>query len=475
MKKCSYCGRENEDVAVQCRECGTDEFDGGLPQTPAAPTIATCQLCHVTTDIKGAFGRLRMPTKTLMLCPICWHRQRNKMNQWLLILQLGFGPLGIFLLCWLPENGCGWVVLNLFIFHLATILSLVPHEFCHALAARCVGWRVFKIFIGSGKVMAKTVLLGFETEFRAIPLGGLTLVAPRHPGHYRAKRFAITAAGPLANAFLAGACFAFMAGSFHGFSFIAQRPLPVEMLFIANLFITFQNLLPHKITTALGETSSDGMGLLQAIRSNPDRAKESHVARFLLEAAVCMERKQFAAAQSWREQGLQQYPDNLQLQISVGAALIHAQQYDDARDWFLKILPGPEKNRLLHCLTLNNLAYIAALLGRPELLPEADRYSLEALKGLSWMAAIKGTRGSVLLALDRPGEAAPFLRDAMQQCDDPNAKAESACWLAIAETRLGNMETGRDYLEQARKLDSACCLLEYAQKAMATATTESDH
>src|SRR4051794_23888289 len=26
MKKCSYCGRENEDSAASCRECGTEQF-----------------------------------------------------------------------------------------------------------------------------------------------------------------------------------------------------------------------------------------------------------------------------------------------------------------------------------------------------------------------------------------------------------------------------------------------------------------
>jgi len=36
MKKCAYCGRENEDDAVHCRECGTTEFEGS--PTVAAPT-----------------------------------------------------------------------------------------------------------------------------------------------------------------------------------------------------------------------------------------------------------------------------------------------------------------------------------------------------------------------------------------------------------------------------------------------------
>jgi hypothetical protein len=26
MKECAYCGRENQDAAVRCQECGTDEF-----------------------------------------------------------------------------------------------------------------------------------------------------------------------------------------------------------------------------------------------------------------------------------------------------------------------------------------------------------------------------------------------------------------------------------------------------------------
>lgn len=49
MKTCSYCGRENTDEAVNCAECGTDEFKGAT--VPTAPdeggqrewvTVETC-------------------------------------------------------------------------------------------------------------------------------------------------------------------------------------------------------------------------------------------------------------------------------------------------------------------------------------------------------------------------------------------------------------------------------------------------
>jgi hypothetical protein len=37
MKKCAYCGRENEDAAVYCRECGTEVFV--VPSRPPPPPM----------------------------------------------------------------------------------------------------------------------------------------------------------------------------------------------------------------------------------------------------------------------------------------------------------------------------------------------------------------------------------------------------------------------------------------------------
>jgi hypothetical protein len=34
LKTCAYCGRENDDAAVHCRECGTGEFESGKSAEP---------------------------------------------------------------------------------------------------------------------------------------------------------------------------------------------------------------------------------------------------------------------------------------------------------------------------------------------------------------------------------------------------------------------------------------------------------
>src|SRR5262245_59279262 len=40
MKKCTYCGRENQDEAAHCAECGTEEFVPVGASPPEAPNEA---------------------------------------------------------------------------------------------------------------------------------------------------------------------------------------------------------------------------------------------------------------------------------------------------------------------------------------------------------------------------------------------------------------------------------------------------
>ncbi len=100
---------------------------------------------------------------------------------------------------------------------------------------------------------------------------------------------------------------------------------------------------------------------------------------------------------------------------------------------------------------MNNIAYVDVLLGGSELLAEADRYSQEALANLSWDPAVKGTRGAVLLELERVEEAIPLLRESMEQAVHVSGKAQNACWISMAETRRGRPAESRKYLDEARR------------------------
>jgi hypothetical protein len=55
------------------------------------------------------------------------------------------------------------------------------------------------------------------------------------------------------------------------------------------------------------------------------------------------------------------------------------------------------------------------------------------------------------------------LKRAIKKHTDNKNKALNACYLSIAEKRRGNEDAARKYLEQARKLNPECSLLERAR------------
>src|SRR5580765_5042077 len=87
MKKCTYCGRENQDDAFHCSGCGTNEFKPGPGAQPASPGSrvgvgAVCDRCGATTDVAQTFVTDGFSGRTL--CPPCV--QKRKTNTFICIL-----------------------------------------------------------------------------------------------------------------------------------------------------------------------------------------------------------------------------------------------------------------------------------------------------------------------------------------------------------------------------------------------------
>lgn len=62
MKSCAYCGRENDDDATRCRECGTTEF--AVPEPEADQRLeATAEIPEPESDVA--------PEGEAMLCTSC--------------------------------------------------------------------------------------------------------------------------------------------------------------------------------------------------------------------------------------------------------------------------------------------------------------------------------------------------------------------------------------------------------------------
>jgi len=239
-----------------------------------------------------------------------------------------------------------------------------------------------------------------------------------------------------------------------------------QLFFLTNLIVVIENLFPHNIKTSVGKMSSDGKAIWQTLFLKREAMEELHAAWFGLEGMVCNEKGDFSGALSWCERGLTLYPENPFLLNLRGNVLLELNQFQPARECFLKLLSSSADNKLFRALILNNIAYADALLGRDALLSEADQYSQEALASLSWVAAVKGTRGTVLVALGRYDEALPLLRESMELAETASGKAQNACFISMAEIRLGNFDESTKYLAQARQLVPNCFLIGRAEAVL---------
>ncbi len=157
------------------------------------------------------------------------------------------------------------------------------------------------------------------------------------------------------------------------------------------------------------------------------------------------------------------YPSNELLLNWRGVLALGLGEYDKARGCFFELLDRPDIPAMARPILLNNIAYADALMDREDLHAEADAFSREAMEAMGWSPAMRGTRGTVLVALGQFEEGLVLLRESMTQVTNPMYKAESACLIAEAECGLGNHAAARTYLDEARKLAPQCRLLDRAE------------
>jgi Peptidase family M50 len=274
---------------------------------------AKCDSCGVETNLEASFfkGRKSFSRLAQTYCPTCWLKRQHSAAKWVFLSIVGLGALGSLLWLVWPELGVGLVFVNLLIFQVFLTLTILPHELGHAGMARLLGMRVFKIYVGSGKTLLSVRLLGFEVEFRAVPMGGVVLATHRGLEYLRVKQFAFILAGPAVNLMLVAAILPFL-DSKQLWSFQPmEQGLQLGLVFLyANLAVLVENLWPHDVATGFGSFPSDGKQLFLTFFLSREKRELHHVANFVMEASVCHHQGENEGARQWVEKGLALYPDN---------------------------------------------------------------------------------------------------------------------------------------------------------------------
>jgi tetratricopeptide (TPR) repeat protein len=431
-----------------------------------------CDLCGTHSDFDAAFIKQRksFSSRIRNICPACWIKRANRSASRVLL------AIPVMFVCGYvadrlePGGVLGQILLNFSLIAVFLVLAVVPHELGHTIAARALGWRVYQIVIGVGKQIWKRRWHDIVLDVRSIPVTGVTFMVPKDTRWFRLKFFLAILAGPAVNAAMAWAAIIIWQGSLSDLDFGAL-PKAARLFVWANAWVVCVNLWPHRPKTGFG-LATDGARLLQLLSFGKKALNETQAMRFLFDAGICRDRSDLAGARSWCDKGLALHPQDSNLLNFSGINYLDEGQYEKARGVFLELLAKEKTPSATRAILLNNIAYADALSQNPDWLSEADAYSKDAWTMAPWVAAVVGTRGTVLVALGNHKEAIELLKKSMEDATTPRNKAENACHIAIALAKIGEHAEAMKYLQLAKELGLSGPVFHRAELALKSPETE---
>jgi membrane-associated protease RseP (regulator of RpoE activity) len=423
-----------------------------MERVESLPTIYRCQRCGRQSPVEAVFVAKKRADGSLVRC-LCFECESKRVANATLLLYVLVPVFGLLILLTDPYSRLGVFYLLVFAGLVLSIPLIILHEFSHALIAQALGFRVFAIHLGLGKVLLSRRFWGITWTVHLIPSSAVTLVSGPEMRRYRLRTFLIHLAGP----------------AFHGLlialllwikSILGFSGTWYGLALWTNVCLLALNLFPYKTYATTGPTGTDGWAMLKAPRLTPEDLRVRYASFYILETASAMESGNFQAARQFAEKGIALYPQDPNMLNTLGYAYVNSQEYHKSRQTFLQALHSSENLPMAtKALLMNNVAFANLLLDDPALLPEADSFSEQAYQALSWEPVITGTRGGVLVALDRPDEGIELLKQAMSKNSDKRSKAMDACLTAWGEWKRGNRKESESYLMLARRLDPECALL----------------
>lgn len=422
----------------------------------SAPLAYKCQRCGRQSPIEAAFVIQKRKDGSLKRC-FCFECENRRASNSTLLLYIVLPLCGALILRISPGSSIGYLFLLVFAGLLVSIPLIVLHELAHAVVAQALGFRVFGIHLGLGKVLFSRRIAGIAWTIHMIPSSGATLVAGPEMNNYKTRIFLIHLAGSLFHALL------------NAILLWVNRVFDVTGLWYqitlwTNVFLLLTNLFPHKAQVAVGSTGTDGWAMLNAPRLTSKDLQARYASYYILETVRAVESGDMEAARAFAEKGVAFYADDANMRNTLGYVYVNSGEYLKSRQVFLETLAAVEElPSATKAILMNNIAFANLMLEDLSLLPEADDFSSQAYEMLSWEPSITGTRGSVLVALGQHQQGIALLEAALHKQPDKRNKALDACLLAWAEWKRGDAGKAESYLALARQLDSGCILHNYVQ------------
>ena len=224
------------------------------------------------------------------------------------------------------------------------VLLIVTHELGHALVGTALGYRIFEVSVGLGPRLVDLPLGRTRVVVRLLPVGGHTLLAPKSARLVPARDVFVALAGAFVNLFMV--LWAFTADLSNAFTF---------GILLLGSAIVVENLLPRRVTNAIGVMQSDGMRAALALEADERALTDALASRYVGEAYVSHRAGDHAGALAWDERGLERFPGNRALESDAAVSLVLLRRYHEGRTKLTSLLARDDLTPIQRALYRNNL------------------------------------------------------------------------------------------------------------------------
>jgi hypothetical protein len=371
------------------------------------------------------------------------------------------------------------VIVDLLLIPIWFLLLTVLHESGHAIAFRVLGFKIYWISFGRGRRLADKRFLGVRLKLNlGLPVAGTMGASPRSDW-IRVRLWLAVIAGPATHLAVLLVIY-FLAGPklvLDGLESLVMEthPTALAILFCVNAAMLADSLLPYRIRYSKHSPPqpTDGYRLVTIPFLGKDGIARLRAQYHVREAVELIDSGHDQDGLRQCQEAVAIDPGNIVASALMALAHTRLGNWRGVREANIELLQSAKTLRPDFRDTLkNDIAWFDLLIGDPDLLPEADGYSAEALGAAPDKAHFQGTRGAVLVSLGHFDKGIELLKQAYSRHCEPHDSASVAFWLGIAEARLGNYREASQWVEAAREKWPGHELAERAQLELEAATIE---
>jgi tetratricopeptide (TPR) repeat protein len=370
-----------------------------------------------------------------------------------------FGLAGVILVRDLLIDGpvygwASWQAWSLPLDILIIVLSLVLHELSHALVAKLLGGRVFGIQIGIGRQILRYWFNDFYLGLSLLPVSGVCFAGFPTNKNLR-LRYAL---------YISGGLF------FHVLTLAIAIPLLLrtgnrfpflDWIIVLNGLMLFINVLPRTLTTAAGQSGSDGM-LLWRLLTGKLSQHELRRGYYHLAAHFAYQQGRTKQVARYIREGLSLDPSDEVLENLRVYLLLKENKLEEAYTFWKNIVESDAieaAHVLQQAIFYNNYAW-STLMYRPtpDSLQIAREYAEKAYQMAPWILTLKGTLAAVFVEQGDYQKGVEWALSVAKESEempsptrDDNIGANLAT-AALGYFYLGERETAMHYLQQATAL-----------------------